>query len=100
VGNCGATRDLGFGSRGRRDLVAEAGRTLILSMWELPPFPSLTGMVDIAESEAGLKWEAKASLGPLLILDTVRVLTTPDLSPTDLFGSKSHKLSFVLLRFN
>ncbi|XP_078090929.1 zona pellucida sperm-binding protein 3-like [Mustelus asterias] len=24
VGNCGATRDLGFGSRGRRDLVAEA----------------------------------------------------------------------------
>ncbi|XP_078090935.1 zona pellucida sperm-binding protein 3-like [Mustelus asterias] len=25
VGNCGATRDLGFGSRGRRDLVAEAG---------------------------------------------------------------------------
>ena len=39
-------------------------------MWELPPFPSLTGMVDIAESEAGLKWEAEASLGPLLILDT------------------------------
>ena len=39
-------------------------------MWELPPFPSLTGMVDIAESEAGLKWEAEASLGALLILDT------------------------------
>ncbi|XP_072356495.1 zona pellucida sperm-binding protein 3-like [Scyliorhinus torazame] len=45
VGNC-VPRELRFGSRGRRDLVAEA------------------------ESEAGLKWEAEASLGPLLILDT------------------------------
>ncbi|XP_072356654.1 zona pellucida sperm-binding protein 3-like [Scyliorhinus torazame] len=45
VGNC-ATRELRFGSRGRRDLVAEA------------------------ESEVGLKWEAEASLGPLIILDT------------------------------
>ncbi|XP_072356816.1 zona pellucida sperm-binding protein 3-like [Scyliorhinus torazame] len=45
VGNC-ATRELQFGSRGRRDLVAEA------------------------ESEVGLKWEAEASLGPLIILDT------------------------------
>ncbi|XP_038655904.1 zona pellucida sperm-binding protein 3-like [Scyliorhinus canicula] len=45
VGNC-ATRELRFGSRGRRDLVAEA------------------------ENEVGLKWEAEASLGPLIILDT------------------------------
>ncbi|XP_067879892.1 zona pellucida sperm-binding protein 3-like [Heterodontus francisci] len=41
VGNCGATREFRFPSRGRRDL-----------------------------SEAGLKWEGEASLGPLVILDT------------------------------
>ncbi|XP_067879916.1 zona pellucida sperm-binding protein 3-like [Heterodontus francisci] len=46
VGNCGATRELRFSSRGRRDLVPEA------------------------ESESGLKWEGEASLGPLVILDT------------------------------
>jgi len=52
-------------------------------MWELPPFPSLTGMVDIAESEAGLKWEAEASLGPLLILDTETSLATDSLNEAE-----------------
>ncbi|XP_048450454.1 zona pellucida sperm-binding protein 3-like [Rhincodon typus] len=45
VGNCGSTREILFPSRGRRDL----------------------GLED--ESEAGLKREGEASLGPLLILD-------------------------------
>ncbi|XP_048449898.1 uncharacterized protein LOC125481974, partial [Rhincodon typus] len=44
VGNCGSTKEILFPSRGRRDLGPE-------------------------ESEAGLKWEGEASLGPLLILD-------------------------------
>uniref|UniRef100_UPI00398F3477 zona pellucida sperm-binding protein 3-like n=1 Tax=Pristiophorus japonicus TaxID=55135 RepID=UPI00398F3477 len=46
LGDCSATRELGFPSRGRRDLVPEAG------------------------SDAELKWEGEASLGPLVILDT------------------------------
>ncbi|XP_048473825.1 zona pellucida sperm-binding protein 3-like isoform X1 [Rhincodon typus] len=45
VGNCGSTREIVLPSRGRTDLGPEA------------------------ESEAGLKWESEASLGPLLILD-------------------------------
>ncbi|MBS2599508.1 zona pellucida domain-containing protein, partial [Salmonella enterica subsp. enterica serovar Typhimurium] len=60
VGNCGATRELWFGSRGRRDLLLEA------------------------ESEAGLKWEGEASLGPLLILDTdVTKLATESLNEAE-----------------
>ncbi|XP_059495876.1 zona pellucida sperm-binding protein 3-like [Stegostoma tigrinum] len=45
VRNCGSTGEIVFPSRGRRDVGAEAG------------------------SEAGLKWEGEASLGPLLVLD-------------------------------
>ncbi|XP_067879906.1 zona pellucida sperm-binding protein 3-like [Heterodontus francisci] len=55
VGNCGATREFRFLSRGRRDL-----------------------------SEAGLKWEGEASLGPLLILDTeVTDLATESLNEVE-----------------
>ncbi|XP_067828024.1 zona pellucida sperm-binding protein 3-like [Heptranchias perlo] len=44
-GNCGATREFRLDSRGRRDLVFGP------------------------ESDAELKWEGEASLGPLVILD-------------------------------
>ncbi|XP_067879877.1 zona pellucida sperm-binding protein 3-like [Heterodontus francisci] len=60
VGNCGATREFRFPSRGWRDLVPEA------------------------ESEAGLKWEGEASLGPLVILDTeVTDLATASLNEVE-----------------
>ncbi|XP_041033011.1 zona pellucida sperm-binding protein 3-like [Carcharodon carcharias] len=60
VDNCGAKRELWFGSRGRRDLVPEA------------------------ETEAELKWEGEASLGPLLILDTdVTKLATESLNEAE-----------------
>ncbi|XP_067879910.1 zona pellucida sperm-binding protein 3-like [Heterodontus francisci] len=55
VGNCGVTREFRFPSRGRRDL-----------------------------SEAGLKWEGEASLGPLVILDTeVTDLATESLNEVE-----------------
>ncbi|XP_059495971.1 zona pellucida sperm-binding protein 3-like [Stegostoma tigrinum] len=70
VGNCGSTGEIIFSSRGRRDLGPEAGRSLTPEMMGLYNLSlNLTVLFSPAESEAGLKWEGEASLGPLLIVD-------------------------------